>query len=233
MKFSISLLSSIALACTIGLLQDAQASVYLPYTAKTIVTPPAGGWTSSSTLCRKQSHAFRYHLQNKSRFGGLSATNSVTAMAIPGNGVAEQVVVGGFLNFLSIYNLVITARILLSWFPQAQGVALLQPVYTITDPFLNLFRGVIPPLFGLDFSPILAFVLLNLASNATVALGCDTDNLSPDQLRALRRRGILEQQAASPSSTTNLIQSLWSQRHCLANFGSRRNNQQKYVSMNL
>jgi YggT family protein len=63
------------------------------------------------------------------------------AMAIPGYGIAEQVFVGGFQNFLSIYNLVITARILLSWFPQAQGVALLQPVYAITDPYLNLFRG--------------------------------------------------------------------------------------------
>lgn len=62
-------------------------------------------------------------------------------MAIPGYGVAEQVFVGGFQNFLSIYNLVITARILLSWFPQAQGVAVLQPVYAITDPYLNLFRG--------------------------------------------------------------------------------------------
>lgn len=41
------------------------------------------------------------------------------AMAIPGYGVAEQVIVGGFGNFLSIYNLVITGRILLSWFPQA------------------------------------------------------------------------------------------------------------------
>jgi YGGT family len=43
----------------------------------------------------------------------------------------------------------------------------------LTDPYLNLFRGVIPPLFGLDFSPILAFFLLNLLSNATAAVGCE------------------------------------------------------------
>ena len=30
------------------------------------------------------------------------------------------------------YNVIITARILLSWFPQAQGIGLLQPVYSIT-----------------------------------------------------------------------------------------------------
>ena len=50
---------------------------------------------------------------------------------------------GGFSNFLSIYNVIITARILLSWFPQAQGIGVLQPVFTLTDPYLNLFRGVI------------------------------------------------------------------------------------------
>ena len=40
------------------------------------------------------------------------------AVAIPGNGLPEQIFVGGFGNFLSVYNVVITARILLSWFPQ-------------------------------------------------------------------------------------------------------------------
>lgn len=95
------------------------------------------------------------------------------AMAIPGYGLAEQVFVGGFGNFLSIFNLVITARILLSWFPQAQSVGLLQPVYAITDPYLNLFRGLIPPLFGLDLSPLLAFFLLSVLQNATAAVGAE------------------------------------------------------------
>merc|ERR1719203_1880782 len=47
------------------------------------------------------------------------------AMAIPGNGVAEQVIIGGFGNFIAIYNSVITVRILLSWFPQAASVGAL------------------------------------------------------------------------------------------------------------
>ena len=90
--------------------------------------------------------------------------------------VTEQIFVGGFQNFLSIYNLVITARILLSWFPQAQGVAALQPVYQITDPYLNLFRGLIPPVFGLDLSPLAAFFLLNVMTNATAAVGAEIPN---------------------------------------------------------
>lgn len=112
--------------------------------------------------------------------------NKQLAMAIPGYGVAEQVFVGGFANFLSIYNLVITARILLSWFPQAQGVAALQPVYAITDPYLNLFRGVIPPIFGLDLSPIAAFFLLNVLTNATAAVGAEIPESLAKKLKKSR-----------------------------------------------
>jgi len=105
------------------------------------------------------------------------------AMAIPGYGVVEQVTVGGFQNFLSIYNNVITARILLSWFPQAQGVAILQPVFQITDPYLNLFRGLIPPVFGLDLSPLLAFFALSVAGQATAAVGHEI----PDEMKRLQQ----------------------------------------------
>jgi len=111
----------------------------------------------------------RWNKQNVHNLG--SKSEIPLAMAIPGNGIGEQIFVGGFLNFLSVYNLVITARILLSWFPQAMGVPALQPVFAITDPYLNAFRGLIPPIFGLDLSPLLAFFALNAASTATAALG--------------------------------------------------------------
>lgn len=31
----------------------------------------------------------------------------------------------------------------------------------LTDPFLQVFRGIIPPLGGIDLSPMLGFFLLN------------------------------------------------------------------------
>eukprot|EP00559_Dactyliosolen_fragilissimus_P001067 CAMPEP_0184861290 /NCGR_PEP_ID=MMETSP0580-20130426/6005_1 /TAXON_ID=1118495 /ORGANISM="Dactyliosolen fragilissimus" /LENGTH=188 /DNA_ID=CAMNT_0027358717 /DNA_START=23 /DNA_END=589 /DNA_ORIENTATION=- len=95
------------------------------------------------------------------------------AMAIPGYGITEQIFVGGLANFLQIYNYVITARVLLSWFPQAQSIGALQPVFAITDPYLNLFRGLIPPVFGLDLSPILAFFTLNVLTSTTASIGHD------------------------------------------------------------
>jgi YggT family protein len=36
-------------------------------------------------------------------------------------------------------------------------------VSSITDPYLNAFRGLIPPVGGLDFSAIVAFIVLSLA----------------------------------------------------------------------
>jgi len=118
---------------------------------------------------KQQQHMIRFNKQNVHNLGTKSEIP--LAMAIPGNGISEQIFIGGFLNFLSLYNVVITARILLSWFPQAMGVPALQPVFAITDPYLNAFRGLIPPIFGLDLSPLLAFFALNAASTATAALG--------------------------------------------------------------
>jgi len=109
------------------------------------------------------------------------------AYAIPGNGIAEQVVIGGTLNFLSIYNFLVTGRILLSWFPQAQGIAALRPLYIVTDPFLNLFRGLGLNFGGIDFSVLPAFFLLSQSTNAVVALGAAD---VPNHLRTLPPAGV-------------------------------------------
>jgi YggT family protein len=66
-------------------------------------------------------------------------------------------------NFLSIYLVLLIVRVLLTWFQSAswaeQIMSFLSP---ITDPYLNLFRSIIPPLGGMDLSPILAFLVLQL-----------------------------------------------------------------------
>lgn len=100
------------------------------------------------------------------------------------------------------YNLVITGRILLSWFPQAQGVAALQPIFAITDPYLNLFRGVIPPIFGLDLSPILAFFLLNVLTNATVALGYELTPEMKKKAQQMKKFGSPKSQFPAVSSAS-------------------------------
>lgn len=154
-------------------ISKASASVFLPHDLTTKLYP-------ASSHVGYYSKDFSYGSTRR------RAALSSTAMAIPGYGLAEQVFVGGFANFLQAYNLIITARILLSWVPQAQGVAALQPVYAITDPFLNLFRGVIPPIFGLDLSPLAAFFLLSVVTNATAAIGAE---LTPEMKKKLKMSG--------------------------------------------
>jgi YggT family protein len=67
---------------------------------------------------------------------------------------------------LGIYTLVLLVRVLLSWFPNLDwGNPLLSTVSSITDPYLNAFRGLIPPLGGLDLSAILAFLALQLVQS--------------------------------------------------------------------
>jgi len=59
------------------------------------------------------------------------------------------------------YYLLIIIRIFLSWIPSIDWQT--QPFFwirSVTDPFLNIFRGIIPPIGMLDISPIIAIILL-------------------------------------------------------------------------
>ena len=70
------------------------------------------------------------------------------------------------------YYLLIIIRIFLTWIPSINWEQ--QPFYwirSITDPFLNIFRGIIPPIGGvLDISPILAIILLQILSGIIVGI---------------------------------------------------------------
>ncbi|KAL9185420.1 hypothetical protein ACHAXT_003197 [Thalassiosira profunda] len=167
------------------LARTASASIFLPGTSQARSLADLGQRPSSPDASFHRRRDLGRAVQKQKQHGGGGALKHPLAMAIPGNSVAEQVVVGGFGNFISIYNTVITARILLSWFPQAQGIGVLQPVYQITDPYLNLFRGIIPPIFGLDLSPILAFVTLNLLQSSAVSLAADI----PAEMRERLEKG--------------------------------------------
>ena len=67
---------------------------------------------------------------------------------------------------LSIYLLVLLVLVLLSWFPNLDwSNPVLSSVSAITDPYLNAFRGLIPPLGGIDLSALVAFIALQLAQS--------------------------------------------------------------------
>lgn len=76
-----------------------------------------------------------------------------------------------FLKILfQVYTLMLFARIISSWIPEFRDSKLMQFIAFYTDPYLNIFRKVVPPLGGIDFSPILAFIALSIFERLILSL---------------------------------------------------------------
>jgi YggT family protein len=74
-------------------------------------------------------------------------------------------------NLFYFYYILIIIRIFLSWIPSIEWEQ--QPfawIRSVVDPFLNIFRGIIPPIGMLDISPIVAIILLQFIQVIVVRL---------------------------------------------------------------
>ena len=73
-------------------------------------------------------------------------------------------------QIFNFYYILLILRIFLTWIPNIDWRS--QPykgMSALTDPFLNIFRNIIPPIGGvLDISPILAFILLQILQGIIV-----------------------------------------------------------------
>lgn len=64
-------------------------------------------------------------------------------------------------NFSEIYLILILLKLSLAWFPTVNWYN--EPFCSLnrlTDPYLKLFRGTIPMIFGMDMSPMLGIIFL-------------------------------------------------------------------------
>jgi YggT family protein len=64
-------------------------------------------------------------------------------------------------TLISIYQLIVLARVLLSWFPDIdRSNPLVQMLYDLTEPVLRPIREALPQggMAGLDFSPMILLV---------------------------------------------------------------------------
>ena len=71
--------------------------------------------------------------------------------------------VSAVYKIFELYFFIIILRCFLSFFPNIDQYK--QPVKfmrDVTDPYLEIFRRFIPPLNGLDFSPIVAVIVLQI-----------------------------------------------------------------------
>lgn len=74
-------------------------------------------------------------------------------------------------NIFYFYFLLIILRIFLTWIPSIDWYQ--QPfraLREVTDIYLDIFRRFIPPVGGLDFSPIIAIIVLQILQGLVTGL---------------------------------------------------------------
>ena len=74
----------------------------------------------------------------------------------------------------AVYYVILLARIILSWAtmvwsPPPSIAPAIRVIYDLTEPVMGLFRRYIPPLGGMDLSPIFIFLILSFIQRA---IGC-------------------------------------------------------------
>lgn len=95
----------------------------------------------------------------------LRLLSVAAARVIPGeslSGIYARTFEKAAFGFAKVYLFCLFMRVLLSWFPGIDWNA--QPwtfLRLITEPYLQIYRGLVPPLFGqLDFTPLFGFLIL-------------------------------------------------------------------------
>lgn len=68
------------------------------------------------------------------------------------------------------YSYALIIYILMSWFPNARETGIGQFLTMICEPYLEPFRKIVPTIGMFDFSPIIAFFVLNLAAQGVYQL---------------------------------------------------------------
>ncbi len=98
------------------------------------------------------------------QIAGIAAIFLIRFGAIP---AAVPLILGGLLGVVALlvqmYFFALLAMIILSWVAQGSRHPAIFLLYQITEPLMAPVRKILPPMGGLDFSPILAFILINIA----------------------------------------------------------------------
>jgi YggT family protein len=72
--------------------------------------------------------------------------------------------------FIQIYSLVILARVLMSWVNVDPYSPLARAIFDLTEPVLAPVRNMLPQSAGLDFSPIIVMVLLQILGQILITM---------------------------------------------------------------
>jgi YggT family protein len=101
--------------------------------------------------------------------GGVCCDPNVTFMGVPGASLgliadAADTVAQFVAVFVYVYSALIFAYVILSWIQVPYALNWLQRfLYDTCEPYIRIFRRLLPPIGALDLSPIIAIAVLYLA----------------------------------------------------------------------
>lgn len=72
---------------------------------------------------------------------------------------------GFIVQAIELYSYIVLASVLVSWIQLPRDNPLVQLLDTFTEPLLAPIRKIMPDMGGLDFSPMILYVLLSLLSS--------------------------------------------------------------------
>jgi len=84
--------------------------------------------------------------------------------------VSQQLVsiIAGVVQF---YGFLIFAYVIMSWFPvRGIGADIYQVIGSLVEPYIGIFRRIIPPIGTLDLSPMVAYFVLIVVSRFVLSL---------------------------------------------------------------
>ena len=134
----------------------------------------------------------RFTSRSESSKDKAPRVRSVVAAVLPGaGGPVTGTLTVGVMNGISLFSNILLARFALSWFPQlTKQFPILRPINTVTEPYLRIFRQVIPPIGGFDISALPAIFILDILSQTTAAVGAEIS----EELKSVKRGEVLKQQ---------------------------------------
>lgn len=66
--------------------------------------------------------------------------------------------------------LLLIVRVILSWIPHDPFNRIISIIHQLTDPILNPIKRFLPPLGGIDLSPLVAFFVLDMVKTMLLTL---------------------------------------------------------------
>ena len=82
----------------------------------------------------------------------------------------ESVLVNFIRLFVTVLWFLLIARVVLSWTNPRGGGGLVAFIYQATEPILAPIRRVLPPTSGIDWSPLVAMLLLGVILRVVVRI---------------------------------------------------------------